>query len=79
MYHELICTDCAIYIANNDLPPDTDDDRDDEIRAGSEKIYRELKYPSVGDDYGFSQRSCWSCGDTHHGNRHYLNYIDSID
>ena len=79
MYHELICTDCAVYISNDELPSDSTPYRDWVIKDGAEKVRQQLKHPSVGDEYGFSTQPCWACGSALHGNRHYLNYIDSIE
>ena len=79
MYHELICTDCAIYMANGKFPEDADHKRDQQIHFGCKKAREQLKYSSVGEEYGFSTQPCWTCESPLHGDRHYLNYIDSID
>lgn len=40
-----------------------------------EKQLKRLKFPSVGDETGFSHRPCWTCQRPLGGDRHALNYI----
>ena len=64
----MACSDCMIVIANGDMPPDTDDVRDEEINAGINAL---PGHAVVGDDEDeFSRRACGCCGTMLGGSRH---------
>ena len=64
------CDDCVQAIANDDYTG-MDDAREQEVRAGLERIG---EYLIVGDEYGFSWRRCDVC-DGLAGNRHDIGYL----
>lgn len=57
-----VCVDCAIYIANGDLPADSTPERDKEIIKG---VRDEAPYywvvDSTGDSENFMRRACDCC------------------
>lgn len=72
----MVCTNCALYVANGDLPSAAwGTERDDaRILAGEETLamlgYRVHCGDSSRDD-GFSRDECDMCSDYHHGARHH--------
>ena len=68
--HGSCCDDCTIAIANDDYTG-MDDATEALVRDGIKRIG---KYLIVGDEQGFSHRSCDVCGQLP-GNRHEVGYL----
>lgn len=69
----LICEDCALYLANGDLPVDTLEEQEEHIKYHAQRLTSHYKYGSVGENKGFSISSCDCCGTKLHGDRYEWN------
>lgn len=66
-----LCVDCMFYAVNDDLPPDSNDERDMEILNGVHSLGPHLT-PDFGDGEGeddFSWKPCEACGSKLGGSR----------
>lgn len=66
----LICEDCALYLANGDLPVDALEEQEEHIKYHAQRLTSHYKYGSVGENKGFSIAKCDCCGTKLHGNRY---------
>lgn len=66
----LICEDCALYLANGDLPVDALEEQEEHIKYHAQRLTSHYKYGSVGENKGFSISSCDCCGKKAHGDRY---------
>lgn len=68
-----VCVDCAIFIANGDLPCDASVERETEIISGVENELPSrwvIEASEDGDSDGFMRSSCDCCGSLLAGDRH---------
>ena len=72
----LCCNDCAVMMANGELPHDMDEDSDEAqaIIAGTAGCC--LGFDQHNDDAGFHWSPCECCGSRLGGDRHYFHFID---
>lgn len=65
-----VCVDCAMYIANGEMPADADRAREREIEAGMEQEGYEWTLGTDVETECFSWRRCDCCGSGLGGERH---------
>ena len=67
-----VCTDCVMFIANGDLPPEDDRDRDEAIIAGVEREQSDGGHLCLGEEHTayFSWSRCECCNTSLGGDRY---------